>query len=245
MIQLMFMLFINKQKLIQIVRDQESLKTSFYQEILLDLENWNADYSQDKYEPTVFSLWDYYIILKSSSTNRSLMPLDYANWLIKAIKYLNKNVSNRKYAWKWHVLHTKSYPHFPFSNTSIKWFFMLKHPYGGSKNTIDTCLYYMSDFQKESFNWIHSSGLKLVIDMGNYTENKYSIDTGVSESLLSQFYFNMNPSFTNKTLTPLRYNNDSNIHETRPYTLYLISHEKLFNMSNINSYSINDTMSNH
>jgi len=75
-----------------------------------------------------------------------------ANTFLESISILQTKISSVKFNWKWHIMHSREYPHFPFSWTSIRRFFFLEYPYGGSKNTIDSCLYYLSDYYKDSFD---------------------------------------------------------------------------------------------
>lgn len=132
---------------------------------------------------------------------------------IDAINTLSSELSTYKTEWRWDKLNSRAYPHFPFSRTTIKRLFFNEYPYGGSKNTIDTCLYSHSDSLYkaiksyipigEHFDCKHSSSFKMVVDLGNSTSSRYSLDTGASESILSEFYFNMNSKISNRELLPL------------------------------------------
>ena len=135
--------------MIKTVRGHEALQSEYYQEVLKSLERWNGSYNEEMYEPTIFSLWDYYTML--NNTNQEIVE-KVANSLVQSIATLENMISRFKENWKWKLLHSRAYPHFPFSRTSLNRFFSLHQTYGGSKNTIDTCLYYLSDFPKNKFD---------------------------------------------------------------------------------------------
>jgi len=44
---------------------------------------------------------------------------------------------------------------------------------------------------KSYFQCKHTSSFKMIIDLGDLSANAWSLDTGISENIMSEFYFNM------------------------------------------------------
>ncbi|CAI2381259.1 unnamed protein product [Moneuplotes crassus] len=104
----------------------------------------------------------------------------------------------------WGELHTMQYPNIPFTRTYLKPLYDREIPASGNSNTINVAGFKFSKFEgknnenpyslffdpKREFPATHSANLKLVVPMDGTVF--YSLDTGISESLMSGWYFNMN-----------------------------------------------------
>lgn len=96
------------------------------------------------------------------------------------------------------------YPNIPFTKTYLKPLYDREIPACGNSNTVNVAGFKFSKFEgknnenpyslffapKREFPATHSANLKLVVPMNGTVF--YSLDTGVSESLMSGNYFNMN-----------------------------------------------------
>ncbi|CAI2378596.1 unnamed protein product [Moneuplotes crassus] len=105
----------------------------------------------------------------------------------------------------WGDVHTMRYPNIPFTKSILKWFFDREVRASGSSNTVSVAGIKFGKFEgknneniwsllfspKKEFPSAHSGNLKFISLMNGTVY--YSLDTGVSESLFSGLYFNMNP----------------------------------------------------
>ena len=114
---------------------------------------------------------------------------------------LSQKISRDPNDWKWGTLHRHYYEHIPFS--LIPGFKSIWHrevDAGGSRRTVSFALYDYYGQNLESKIFLRSnfgSNFRASIDMASYEEpEKYpmymSIDTGLSQSPFSPYYFNMN-----------------------------------------------------
>lgn len=104
----------------------------------------------------------------------------------------------------WGDLHRMKYPNIPFTRTFLKLFYDREVRASGNFNTVNVAGFKFSKFEaktgesvyealldpKREFAAGHSANLKIISPMNGTIF--YSIDTGVSESIFSENYFNMN-----------------------------------------------------
>lgn len=125
--------YFKKEEMIKIISNHIDPSDVHAQFVIDSLSSWNGNYSQEYFEPTFFTLWEYYEMIN----HQQYKNLTEVDWLLKSFKETTRTLTQRYSSnpldWKWKTIHKKSYPHFPFSRTIIKRFFFLQHSYGGSK----------------------------------------------------------------------------------------------------------------
>jgi acyl-homoserine lactone acylase PvdQ len=149
-----------------------------------------------KYCPSSLKMFGKEYELKE---NKCLMSLAYN--AVYAWKLLENAVSTDTAKWRWGAIHKHYYEHLPFS--LIPGFKQIWHrevEANGSRRTISFAYYdyYLNDFEK--FIFLRSNfgaNFRMAIDMATYDDpEKYpmymSIDTGMSQSVFSSHYFDMN-----------------------------------------------------
>ena len=117
----------------------------------------------------------------------------------EAVAYLTVKFGESVSEWKWGKIHKTEYTHMPFSETSLKWFFHRTNENSpGSSDSINVAGWYQADFEKKQCDAQHTAGYRMTVDMSN-KEGTYSLETGVSGMMNSQYYFNMNENHLNGT----------------------------------------------
>ena len=105
-----------------------------------------------------------------------------------------------------------AYPNVPFTRTHLKPIYDREVKVHGNYNTVNVAAFKFSKFEGKiaettysvlfapvrEFTGVHSANLKLISPMNGTVY--YSIDTGVSESLISGHYFDMNERHLNNDL---------------------------------------------
>ena len=119
--------------------------------------------------------------------------------LNQTIEYLHSKYSKSEMTWG--NFHQHYYKNNPFGQTPLKYFFDKSIPAAGNQNTINMGDYLLWDFENSKFRSMYSANLKLVAELG--VGVYYSIDTGNSDSIFSEFYFNMNERHLSQNLYPM------------------------------------------
>ena len=64
-----------------------------------------------------------------------------AKAIIETISFLDEEVSDSKYKWKWGMLHTREWSNLPWSTTPLKFFFHRTTSGQGNRNTPNVALH--------------------------------------------------------------------------------------------------------
>lgn len=103
-------------------------------------------------------------------------------------------------------LHTVQYSHSPFSSTALKFLFHRSDEDSGSKNTINVGGIYLGNFETNGLEVYQSPNYRMIVDFGNDSENFYSLENGISENiLLNYFYYNLHESHFNLNMIPMNF----------------------------------------
>lgn len=120
--------------------------------------------------------------------------------LDEAINFLNTTHSGANVTWG--DYHPMGYPNIPFTRTPLRKIFDRSVPVSGNANTVNVGAFRMFRYEEQRFTGLHSANLKIASEMYNNTVY-YSLDTGVSENILSGHYFDMNERHLKNDLYPL------------------------------------------
>ena len=233
-----------------------------------DLKKWNYRFEYDLKEPTIFTIWEFYIVdnlFKKQIPNSELRRFPskiygYEDFMVKLLENLNQNstyfsefwensespqrtcdkmiadgllyvykylkekgsdLSNESLKYKnWHKV---EYPYVPFTKTFLRIFFDKSDFDNGSKNTLNVGSVFYSDFERSGLNTKHTPVYRMIIDFGKDKDCQFSIDTGVSENLLGNyFYFNQHEAHTSLKMLPMTFNSINTTQTQRFGTLRLI-----------------------
>lgn len=88
--------------------------------------------------------------------------------------------------------HNIEFGNMPFSSTPLKPFYHRTIEDEGSKNTINVGTVYMFEFDQDELRSGHTPNYRMVVDLGDEKHGYFSIETGISENVLSGHYFDMN-----------------------------------------------------
>jgi hypothetical protein len=120
----------------------------------------------------------------------------------------------------WHKIH---YRYAPFTRTPLKILFDRSDEDNGSKNTINVGTVYYKEFREKGMESHHTANYRMVVDFGNDADNMFSIDTGVSENIVGQyFYYNLHEKHMSVDLFPMNFNSLNTTSTHRFSTIRLI-----------------------
>jgi len=137
-----------------------------------------------------------------NNENTTSCPEIIVKALQETIDYVNATYQGRNVTWG--EIHPMRYPNIPFTQTPASILFDRSAPSSGSINTINVAAFKYFNFYKNSdFTGTHSANLKIMSNMNGTVH--YSLDTGISDNIMSGFYFNMNEAHLDNQLYSCKY----------------------------------------
>jgi penicillin amidase len=103
----------------------------------------------------------------------------------EARDYLANLFGNDIKEWKWGKIHRMDFKNIPFSETPLKPIWHRSYEAGGNTRTINVASHYL---EQHNFDGIHGPNLRLIVDMNNQSFILTSIDTGLSDRVLSSHF---------------------------------------------------------
>lgn len=129
------------------------------------------------------------------------------------------NEEDIKYG-NWHKV---NYRYSPFTKTILSIFFDKSDKDSGSKHTINVGSVYYPQFQANGLESQHVPNYRMIVDFGKEEDNQFSIDTGVSENIIGNyFYYNLHEAHMSLDMIPMGYNSINTTQTRRFGTIRLI-----------------------
>lgn len=116
---------------------------------------------------------------------------------VRAWRILEKGISPNANDWRWGAIHHHFYEHIPFSVIpGFKQIFHREAEAIGNRRTLSMSIYdyYHNDLEKRvDLRSNFAPNFRFAIDMNEFHSRAYmSLDTGISGSIFSEHYFDMN-----------------------------------------------------
>jgi acyl-homoserine lactone acylase PvdQ len=120
----------------------------------------------------------------------------------------------------WHKI---QYRYTPFTRTPLKILFDRSDSDSGSKHTINVGTIYYTHFKEKALESHHTANYRMIVDFGSDKDCQFSIDTGVSENIVGQyFYYNIHEKHMSLEMIPMNFNSLNTTHTKRYSTMRLI-----------------------
>ena len=130
-----------------------------------------------------------------SYRGKDICAYNMAKAFIETVSFLDDQVSDNKYKWKWGMLHTREWPNLPWSRTPLKFLFHRTASGSGNGNTPNFAKHSnRNKLEQVKFQTSMIAVYKYVTTLDPDADTElgfYSLDTGQNENPLQGNYFDM------------------------------------------------------
>ena len=163
-----------------------------------------------------------YCVQENDTITKNACIWNLVRGLNESVEFLKSEFGPNQADWKWGKLHNIEYEHSPFSSTPLRFLFNRYTEAPGSAHSVNVGKWFYTMFEKEKrFHADHVPVLRIGFDFGT-NEGYYSLETGNSGNILSDFYFNMNERHIKNEPYPMYVGTDPRLEENAKNHLYLV-----------------------